>query len=70
MTEDVVYMLHGMGIDTGIDLPTLISAAQLIESLVGRPVPSGVAHHGARLASVVGEQSVSEGRVSGDRGPA
>jgi isopropylmalate/homocitrate/citramalate synthase len=27
-TEDVVYMLHGMGIDTGIDLDQLIDAGR------------------------------------------
>ena len=58
-TESLVAMLDDLGIDTGIDLPSLITAAKLIESLVGRPVPSGVAHHGARLAEVIGEEPVS-----------
>ena len=46
-TESLVAMLDDLEIETGIDLPALITAAKLIESLVGRPVPSGVAHHGA-----------------------
>jgi hydroxymethylglutaryl-CoA lyase len=36
-SEDVVYLLHGMGIDTGIDLDKLIDAGQFISSFLGRP---------------------------------
>jgi hydroxymethylglutaryl-CoA lyase len=35
-TEDVVYMLHGMGIDTGIDLDLLIDAGVYISEALGR----------------------------------
>ena len=35
-TEDVVYLLHGMGIDTGIDLDKLIDAGQFISDFLGR----------------------------------
>ena len=35
-TEDVVYMLHGMGIDTGIDLEKLIDAGKFISDYLGR----------------------------------
>ena len=35
-TEDVVYMLHGMGIDTGIDLDKLIDAGKYISDFLGR----------------------------------
>jgi hydroxymethylglutaryl-CoA lyase len=35
-TEDVVYMLHGMGIDTGIDLDRLIDAGVYISEALGR----------------------------------
>ncbi len=35
-TEDVVYMLHGMGIDTGIDLDGLIDAGDYISGFLGR----------------------------------
>ena len=41
-TEDVVYMLHGMGIDTGIDLDQLIDAGQFISDHLGRPTQSRV----------------------------
>ncbi len=47
-TETLVAMLDDLGITTGIAIDPLIAAAALIESLVGRPVPSGVAHHGPR----------------------
>jgi hydroxymethylglutaryl-CoA lyase len=35
-TEDVVYMLHGMGIETGIDLDALVGAGQYISEQLGR----------------------------------
>ncbi|MCF8210858.1 MAG: hydroxymethylglutaryl-CoA lyase [Rhodoferax sp.] len=35
-TEDVVYMLHGMGIDTGIDLDRLIDAGAFISDFLQR----------------------------------
>lgn len=41
-TEDVVYMLHGMGIKTHIDLNKLIEAGQFILSHIHRPAQSKV----------------------------
>ena len=38
-TEDLVYMLHGMGYETGIDFGRLIEAGMLAERLVGRRLP-------------------------------
>jgi hydroxymethylglutaryl-CoA lyase len=35
-TEDVVYLLHGMGIETGIDLDRLIDAGVYISEALGR----------------------------------
>ena len=35
-TEDVVYMLHGMGIETGIDLDMLVEAGAFISQALGR----------------------------------
>lgn len=35
-TEDVVYMLHGMGIETGIDLDQLIDTGVFISTALGR----------------------------------
>jgi hydroxymethylglutaryl-CoA lyase len=39
-TEDLVSMLHEMGISTGIDLPALIACAQRVQELLGRPLGS------------------------------
>jgi hydroxymethylglutaryl-CoA lyase len=41
-TEDVVYLLHGMGIDTGIDLDALIDAGVYISQALGREPQSRV----------------------------
>jgi hydroxymethylglutaryl-CoA lyase len=42
-TEDVVYMLDGMGIETGLDLDRLCAAGRMISSELGRPTASRVA---------------------------
>ena len=43
-TEDLVYMLQGLGIDTGIDLDALIGAGALICGVLARQTQSKVAH--------------------------
>ncbi|MCT8985863.1 hydroxymethylglutaryl-CoA lyase [Shewanella phaeophyticola] len=43
-TEDLVYMLHGMGIDTGIDLTKLALAGDTISRVLGRANGSKVAN--------------------------
>ena len=47
-TEEWVAVLDDLGEPTGIDVERLIDAALLVESFVGRPVPSRVAHVGPR----------------------
>lgn len=47
-TEDLVYMLHGMGIQTGVDLDKLIDAGSFICSYLGRETSSNTAK--AKLA--------------------
>ncbi len=42
-TEDVVYLLHGMGIETGIDLDRLVDAGVYISEALGRKTGSRVA---------------------------
>ncbi|WP_411564761.1 hydroxymethylglutaryl-CoA lyase [Pseudomonas shirazensis] len=42
-TEDVLYLLQGLGIETGIDLDRLIAAGQRISQVLGRPTGSRVA---------------------------
>jgi hydroxymethylglutaryl-CoA lyase len=39
-TEDLVSMLHEMGIETGIDLPALLACSAAVEELLGRPLGS------------------------------
>lgn len=47
-TEEVVHMLHDMGVETGVDLDALIRTAELAEEIVGRPLESGVLRAGPR----------------------
>ena len=56
-TEDVVYMLHGMGIDTGIDLDKLIDAGQFISDFLQRKP-------GSRAATALTNQRVGEVAVT------
>jgi len=42
-SEDVVYMLHGMGFSTGIDLPALAATGHWLAALLGRASGSKVA---------------------------
>ena len=42
-TEDVVYLLHGLGIETGIDLDKLVDAGAFISGVLGRKPQSRVA---------------------------
>jgi len=51
-TEEVVHMLHDMGIDTGIDLDRLIETAEMAEKMLGRTLPSGVLRAGPRTRLV------------------
>ena len=49
-TEDVIYMLEGMGVRTGVDMDKLVEASQLASTLVGHEMPSKFyrAYMGAR----------------------
>jgi hydroxymethylglutaryl-CoA lyase len=47
-TEDLVYALHGMGVETGIDLEKLWHAGQVAEAIVGRELPGKVHRAGVR----------------------
>jgi len=39
-TDDLLYMLHGMGISTGVDAEKMLDAAKYIQERIGRPLPS------------------------------
>ncbi len=48
-TEDLVYMLDGLGVKTGVNLELLIEAGRVAETVVGRPLPGKVHQAGARV---------------------
>jgi hydroxymethylglutaryl-CoA lyase len=56
-TEDLVFMLQGMGIETGIDLEKLVDAGRLAERLVGRELP------GRYLKAAIAERRLSEAKA-------
>jgi hydroxymethylglutaryl-CoA lyase len=45
-TEDLVHMLHELGIATGVDLPALVECARQVELLLGHQVPGQVLRGG------------------------
>lgn len=49
-TEDLVHMLADMGIETGVDLQSVLDASKLLEELIGHPVASHVSKAGPRPA--------------------
>jgi hydroxymethylglutaryl-CoA lyase len=42
-TEDVVYMLEGMGVKTGVDMEKLLAATNAMSAVLGKPPVSRVA---------------------------
>ena len=51
-TEDVLFMLNGLGIETGVDIDKLVDAAAFISEVLGRKPVSRVGN--AMLAKRVG----------------
>jgi len=49
-TEDLLYMLHGMGIETGVDLDAVAAASRALGERLGRPLPSRYLQAGPPLA--------------------
>jgi hydroxymethylglutaryl-CoA lyase len=39
-TEDLIYLLDGLGVATGVSLPALLDASRVIEAKIGHPLPS------------------------------
>jgi hydroxymethylglutaryl-CoA lyase len=52
-TEDLVYMLHGMGVKTGVDLERLRGASLEMETILGRRLPSRYLRAGPMRRSAV-----------------
>ena len=48
-TEDLVYMLDGLGVKTGVNLELLIEAGRVAETVLGRRLPGKVHQAGPRL---------------------
>jgi hydroxymethylglutaryl-CoA lyase len=48
-TEDLVYLLDELGVESGIDLGRLIEVAHTVEGLVGHPLPGQLMRAGPRL---------------------
>ena len=46
-TEDLIFMCHEMGVETGLDLEALIECARLAEDIVGHPLPGSVMKGGS-----------------------
>ena len=46
-TEDLVFMAHEMGIETGVDLDALIECARMAEDIVGHQLPGKIMHGGS-----------------------
>ena len=53
-TEDVVYLLHGLGIRTGIDIEKLVAAAAPVEAALGRALPGRVYQAWRRSPAISG----------------
>ena len=56
-TEDLVFMLHGLGIQTGIDLEKLVEAGELAQELIGRRLS------GKYLQAALGEREKAQQRL-------
>ncbi|MDX2014487.1 MAG: hydroxymethylglutaryl-CoA lyase [Myxococcaceae bacterium] len=56
-TEDLVFMLHGMGVETGIDLAKLVEAGELAQELIGRKLS------GKYLQAALGEREKQASRA-------
>jgi isopropylmalate/homocitrate/citramalate synthase len=52
-TEDLVYLLHGEGVETGVDLDALIGVSEWLETVLGRQLP-GQVYRAGTFAPVAG----------------
>jgi isopropylmalate/homocitrate/citramalate synthase len=60
-TEDVLYMLDGLDIETGVEMSKLLQAAQFICSELGRPT---VSRAGRALAAKAARRAAKEGQAA------
>ncbi|MFE3197578.1 hydroxymethylglutaryl-CoA lyase [Embleya sp. NPDC059237] len=59
-TEDLVWMLHGLGIETGVDLGALVATSAWMADLLGRPSPSRA------VQALIGKRVDAHGLVLAD----
>lgn len=59
-TENLVYMLHGMGVETGIDLDALMEVADWSQQMVGHSLPSN------GLRAYLGRKAAAEKKAGQD----
>ncbi len=65
-TEDLVSMLHEMGIATGVDLPALLACARRVQEILGAPAGQPhAARRARRLAYIAGDGRLRELRRDG-----
>lgn len=57
-TEDLIYMLHGMGVQTGVELERLVGAGELAQELIGRKLS------GKYLQAALGEREKHASRAA------
>ena len=58
-TEDLLYLLHGLDLDTGVDLQKVVEASRALEPLIGHRLPS---RYVQAIASGAGGQPPAAGR--------
>jgi hydroxymethylglutaryl-CoA lyase len=56
-TEDLLYLLHGLGVETGVDLEQVVAAGRLVSDQLGRPSGSKVSRARAAAAARDGQPS-------------
>jgi len=57
-TEDLIYMLHGLGIETGVDLGRLVAASSIIAPYLDHPLPGKYVQSCAVRTRRTGEQTL------------
>jgi hydroxymethylglutaryl-CoA lyase len=60
-TEDLIYMLNGMGVKTGVELNRLVEAGELAQELIGRKLS------GKYLQAALGEREKQASRARNER---
>ena len=67
-TEDLIYMLDGLGIETGVNLDALVDASAFIEARIGHRLPSRYYRAGQELGGCRTSSRAVLARASGRHG--